>query len=226
MTKIEIGDGNIMEMSRISSEDELESCLGLLWDCLIAEGSQKMVGFDLQWRPKGDVKGFLTPELLHLLLCTDVTCFVVHSRFLSNANLKKFLAQKEITFVGIHIAKDLAKLEHDYGIVFRNVVDISKHAANVLRRPRLRAGSVSELAYEVINLKLNEKPIGAVYDPFFPFGSGKTMEYAAIDAYASFKIGKKLHGRPIQRVQLFILTTVIFIWFMLLVLLCFSLASF
>ncbi|XP_059669068.1 protein RISC-INTERACTING CLEARING 3'-5' EXORIBONUCLEASE 2-like [Cornus florida] len=153
--KFEMDDGE-MVLELVSDEDKLESCLNELW----AQRNKKIIVFDLLWKPGGiscKGRGFI-PEIVQLVLGTEYNFFFVESKFLSYAILKNFLALKDATFVGIHIAKDLAKLENDYGIVFRNAVDISEHAAYVLRRPSLRVCGVSELASEVGNLELKEKP--------------------------------------------------------------------
>ncbi|XP_059665700.1 protein RISC-INTERACTING CLEARING 3'-5' EXORIBONUCLEASE 1-like [Cornus florida] len=167
-----------------SDEAKLKRGLDRLWACLMREGNQKIVGFDLQWRNLGDI----LKSKLHLVLCTNVTCVIIDSKYLGYEILKNFLALKDVTFVGIHIGDDLVRLKNLHGIVFRNVVDISEHAANIFERPRYKSCSLSELADEVSGLELKEKPASVAYHNL-------SKECAAIDAYALFTIGKKLLGR-------------------------------
>ncbi|XP_059665699.1 protein RISC-INTERACTING CLEARING 3'-5' EXORIBONUCLEASE 1-like [Cornus florida] len=197
-----MGDGKVVETTLIDEEDKglhsdsdeeddetkLKRGLDQLWDCLIREGDQKIVGFDLQWRNLGD----RLKAKMHLVLCTNVTCVIIDSQYLRYEIVKNFLALKDVTFVGIHIADDLVKLKNLHGIVFRNVVDLSEHAANLFKRPRYKSFSLSELAASVTyqhNLIIKDKPASVAYH------NNLSKEYAAIEAYALFNIGKNLLGR-------------------------------
>lgn len=71
-------------------------------------------------------------------------------------SLLNFLCMSNVTFVGVGIKDNLAKLETYYGIGCRNAVELAPLAAAIMRKPRLSFCRVDELAILVSRLDLRE----------------------------------------------------------------------
>lgn len=97
--------------------------------------------------------------------------------------------------MGVGIKHSLAKLEKQYGIGFRNVVELGDLAATVMKMPRLSFCGVDEIASVVNNLDLRKhRPLS------LPLGKGwgqhnlskELVELATVNVYSYYKIGSTL----------------------------------
>lgn len=157
---------------------------------VISTHQKPIVGLDAEWKPN---TAGSTNKLATLQLCVGSKCLILqllHFDHIPNS-LKNFLADLNITFVGVGIQEDVRKFKNDYGVDCRNVVELGPLAANVLGSP---ARGLSELALTVVGLEV-EKPIDVTLSDWSARAlSFEQIKYAAIDAYAAFLIGKKLMG--------------------------------
>ncbi|KAK5786181.1 hypothetical protein PVK06_040813 [Gossypium arboreum] len=111
--------------------------------------------------------------------------------------IKKLLSNKDITFVGVHVKENVKKMRTESYVEISNAVDVGELAADVLHQP-LRGVGVRRLATEVLKVPFKPRPL------FLSWGNlnvrepenltKNQIEYVATDAYAAYKIGKKLLG--------------------------------
>ncbi|KAM3751836.1 hypothetical protein ACB098_04G141200 [Castanea mollissima] len=126
-------------------------------------GTSTVVGLDTEWSPHPSKRAAV------LQLCMDEKCLIVQFFYMDSIpqSLKNFLMDSNFTFVGIGVARDIAKLKNEYELECSKSMDI---VGLEMRKPKDVCMSNWETRL------LNEAQI----------------EYACIDAYASYKIGHKL----------------------------------
>ncbi|XP_021857525.2 uncharacterized protein [Spinacia oleracea] len=96
------------------------------------------------------------------------------------------------TFVGVEVADDVAKLRDEYGLVCGNSKDFQAHALSVWPNRWYRKPGLKVLAKDIAGLTM-VKPIHVCRSDWQArVLSNEQVEYACIDAYASYKIGYKL----------------------------------
>ncbi|XP_065852117.1 protein RISC-INTERACTING CLEARING 3'-5' EXORIBONUCLEASE 2 [Euphorbia lathyris] len=129
-----------------------------------------------------------------LTLCTKLGCVLIRLSPKSiSASLKRFLGIKDIVFVGVHVKEDVLKLKEAYGLVIRNCVELSEWAAKIYDHPKFVFYSGRELAHKLIYIKFEPKPYTTLWSNWFDHNlSSEQIECAATDAFAAYKIGKKL----------------------------------
>ncbi|XP_004496040.1 protein RISC-INTERACTING CLEARING 3'-5' EXORIBONUCLEASE 1-like [Cicer arietinum] len=152
----------------------------------------KVIGFDTEWT----LYQKTVSECATLCLCNGHSCLVIQLRHLDSVpnSLLNFLRMPNLTFVGVGIKDDMAKLEETYGIRCRNAVELGTLAATMLNKPRLIFCGVDELALVVNSLDLRfPRPI-AVLDKDWGESdlSIEHAKFATINVYSYFKIGSKL----------------------------------
>ncbi|KAJ7978154.1 Werner syndrome-like exonuclease-like protein [Quillaja saponaria] len=155
-----MADGSKVETVVVSASDHDTIHLHLqLLTVYIQDDKDAIVGFDTEWSLAQQSPGSKVEARTTLIkLGTRYGCLLVTLEPLDrkltdkpmSAILNKFLMNKDIIFVGVHIKQDLEKLKRDFGIEVRNAVELSELAANVLREPRLLAYSIRGLAREVL----------------------------------------------------------------------------
>ncbi|CAN1181893.1 Protein RISC-INTERACTING CLEARING 3'-5' EXORIBONUCLEASE 1 [Linum perenne] len=129
-------------------------------------------------------------------LCTKLGCVLIrlnprHPNL--SPSLRKFLAIKEILFVGVHIREDLHRMKKMYGMIVRNAVELSDLAAKMNDHPRFLGFTARELCSKVCNMKHEQKPFVVFWSNWFdPTLSNEQVESATIDAYAAYKTGRKI----------------------------------
>ncbi|XVF72770.1 hypothetical protein PTKIN_Ptkin12aG0147400 [Pterospermum kingtungense] len=95
-------------------------------------------------------------------------------------------------FVGIGIKQTVARLEREYGLSCKNVVELGELAASVMQMPQLAACGVDFLALMVDSVKL-DKPTSVVFSDWGKDNlNKKQIKFAAANVFAYFKIGSKL----------------------------------
>jgi hypothetical protein len=107
-----------------------------------------------------------------------------------------FFPDPNITFVGVGIKENLAKLEKYYGIGCRNAVELGPLAATVMNMPRLSMCGVDELAFVVNGFDLHDhRPVTIFTDnyagPDFLLSKELAKE-STVNVYSYHKIGSKL----------------------------------
>ncbi|KAJ6744288.1 3-5 EXONUCLEASE [Salix purpurea] len=214
--QLTMNDGATL-VTEVVSDDDSHLCLYILLQDMIKIGDM-VVGFDIEWGFKGtsssrsgstsgrnsehhsqpDKSEHLPRRVEHhiavLTFCTKLGCVLIRlSPNHISPSLKRFLSIKDILFVGVHIKEDLQRLRCVDGLVVRNAVELSELAAKIYDQPRLAAYSARELAYRIASLKVDSKPLNVLWSNWFEHTlSHEQIESATTDAYATYKIGKKI----------------------------------
>lgn len=154
---------------------------------------QKIVGLDMEWRPCFK-KGGSENKTALLQLCTDNGCLIIQMLFLNfmPEALVGFLKDPEIKLVGAGVRADVAKLKRDHGLECGDPVELGRLAAEKFGRQKLKQAGLKGLAIEVLGLTLPKSKRVSMSNWASRKLQEKQVEYACIDAFVSFSIGKKL----------------------------------
>ncbi|XP_049403498.1 uncharacterized protein LOC125867113 [Solanum stenotomum] len=154
-------------------------------------GRQTVVGLDNEWKPT--FSPYTSNKSATLQLCIDNTCLIVQLFYLDEIprTLKNFLANPNFTFVGVEVAEDILKLKNEYGLVCTSQADIRDVAKNKWPGRFSRPG-LKDLANEICGLYMPKPKHICQSNWEASVLSEAQVEYACIDAYASYKIGHKL----------------------------------
>jgi hypothetical protein len=160
------------------------------------QGSQtRIAGLDAEWRPNR-TRGAGQNPIAVLQLCVGHRCLVyqiVHATVFP-ISLCSFLAHSDFTFVGVGVADDARSLRDVYGLEVSKVLDLRDLAANSLYRPRpeLRSAGLKGMALAVMGAHIAKPREVTMSDWEAPSLSREQVEYACIDAYVSFEVGRLL----------------------------------
>ncbi|XP_027769947.1 Werner syndrome ATP-dependent helicase homolog [Solanum pennellii] len=154
-------------------------------------GRQTVVGLDNEWKPT--FSPYTSNKSATLQLCIDSSCLIVQLFYLDEIPqiLKKFLANPNFVFVGVEVAEDILKLKNEYGLVCNSYDDIRDFAMNEWPGRFSRPG-LKDLASEICGLRMTKPDHVCQSNWEASVLSEAQVEYACIDAYASYKIGHKL----------------------------------
>ncbi|XP_047326839.1 Werner Syndrome-like exonuclease [Impatiens glandulifera] len=153
------------------------------------------VGFDIEWRPMLTSVEYYPVATLQI--CVGHRCLIfqiLHSASIPES-LVEFLYNPSYTFVGVGIKRDIEKIEDDYGFgIGGEIVDLAQLAADRLGDEQLRSAGLKTLTNRVLGWEL-VKPReitlsrwdNEVLDEF-------QVQYACIDAFLSFEIGRVLNA--------------------------------
>ncbi|KAF8398122.1 hypothetical protein HHK36_017047 [Tetracentron sinense] len=154
-----------------------------------------IVGLDLEWRPSFDPTTQIPAAILQL--CVGRNCLIfqlLHSPTIP-PSLSNFLNNPDYTFVGVGIGGDVEKLWLDHGLRVSRSVDLRGLAASVLNRTDLENARLILLAREVLEKDV-EKPIRVTLSRWdSEFLTHAQVQYACVDAFLSFEIGRTLFSR-------------------------------
>lgn len=148
----------------------------------VHRGKTVVVGLDVEWRP--NFTKYTNNRAATLQLCIGTKCLIIQLIHLTGIpqSLRDFLSK--MTFVGVEVANDVAKLTREYGLRCQNVKDL-REAAGVLLRPGPRPG-LKGLAREIVGLEI-EKPKSVTLSNWeVRVLSDMQVKYACVDAYASY----------------------------------------
>ncbi|KAG8379734.1 hypothetical protein BUALT_Bualt07G0120200 [Buddleja alternifolia] len=154
-------------------------------------GSPAVVGLDVEWRPHPISS--MSNKSATLQLCIDQKCLILQLFYMDEIpeSVKGFLMNPNFTFVGIEVGDDVLKLKNEYGLDCSSSKDIRAVAKE--RWPaRFRRPGLKDLAWEVCGLNMRKpKHVCKSNWEARVLNQGQ-VEYACIDAFASYKIGHKL----------------------------------
>jgi len=163
----------------------------------------KVIGLDAEWLLlHGTEPGTVTKsKCATLQLCDGHSCLIIHLNGFNcfeswaydsvHKSLLNFLCLPNVTFVGVGIKENLAKLEKQYGFGCRNAVELGSFAASVMNMPHLSFCGVDELAFVVCKLDLRKyRPLKTAYD--WGCLSKELAKLATVNVYSYYKIGSKL----------------------------------
>ncbi|EXC30709.1 Werner Syndrome-like exonuclease [Morus notabilis] len=153
--------------------------------------SRLIVGLDVEWRPS--FSRYQNP-VATLQICVGHRCLIfqlIHADSIP-ASLSDFLANANYSFVGVGIGADIEKLAEDHGLTVRNAVDLGDLAAREYDDPGMKNRGLKDLARIVRGMEI-EKPkritMGRWDNRWL---TCEQVQYACVDAFVSFEIGKKL----------------------------------
>lgn len=106
-------------------------------------------------------------------------------------SLKDFVANPNFTFVGIEVGGDIEKLKNEYGLECAKSADVRELAKR--KWPgRFRRPGLKDLALEVAGIYMKKPKHVSMSNWEARVLNENQVEYACIDAYASYKLGHKL----------------------------------
>ncbi|KAL9341798.1 hypothetical protein Peur_065123 [Populus x canadensis] len=190
-----LNDGNTL-VTEVLLDDDSHLCLDVLLQDMLKIGDM-VVGLDIEWGFKGcsaSRSGSTASRHTEQHSQPDKSEHLPRrSPNHISPSLKRFLSIKDIMFVGVHIKEDLRRLRSVNGLVVRNAVDLSELAATIYDQPRFLAYNARELECKICSLKSDPKSLNVLWSNWFDHTlSPEQIESATIDAYATYKIGKKL----------------------------------
>ncbi|OVA07873.1 3'-5' exonuclease domain [Macleaya cordata] len=153
-----------------------------------------VVGLDVEWKP--NYSTYDDNKVATLQLCHGNRCIIIQLLHLDLIphSLKSFLADHSISFVGVGITDDLAKLRRDYGLECGSGLELGSLADKVYGKQQYSSSGLVELAREVLGFII-EKPESVTRTDWGAWSlTMEQIKYATVDAYASFAIGNKLLG--------------------------------
>ncbi|XP_027071818.1 3'-5' exonuclease-like [Coffea arabica] len=159
-----------------------------------------IVGLDVEWRPS--FSKYHRNPVATLQLCVGRRCLVFQILRCSREynedefipeDLRDFLAKEDYTFVGVGIQNDVQNLEGDYGLeVSGRIVDLRRLAAGEYDRKELRNTGMKELARLVLGREV-QKPRWVTMGRWDSrWLNPDQVQYACVDAFVSFEIGRRL----------------------------------
>ncbi|WVY92236.1 hypothetical protein V8G54_037750 [Vigna mungo] len=151
-----------------------------------------MVGLDIEWRP--NTQRNMQNPVATLQLCLGQHCLVfqiLHSPSIP-PSLVSFLADSSVTFFGVGIEEDAEKLLEDYNLHVVNIRDLRSFAAEKLRDRELNRAGIKSLGLRVLGLEF-EKPKRISRSRWDnPWLTPQQVQYATVDAFLSYEIGRRL----------------------------------
>ncbi|XP_052729576.1 3'-5' exonuclease isoform X2 [Vigna angularis] len=155
-----------------------------------------MVGLDIEWRP--NTQRNMQNPVATLQLCLGQHCLVfqiLHSPSIP-PSLVSFLADSNVTFFGVGIEEDAEKLLEDYNLHVVNIRDLRSFAAEKLRDRELNRAGIKSLGLRVLGLEF-EKPKRISRSRWDnPWLTPQQVQYATVDAFLSYEIGRRLSVYP------------------------------
>ncbi|KAL5996511.1 hypothetical protein ACLOJK_026591 [Asimina triloba] len=157
-----------------------------------------IVGLDCEWRPHPIQ--WMSNKTATLQLCVRNACLIAQLFYMAQIpeTLKGFLSDPNISFVGVGVGKDAEKLRDEYGLQVTSAVDIEPLALaheDWVWYGHRRAG-LKHFALGLCGLHMEKPKSVTKSDWQARVLNERQIEYACIDAYASYKLGCKLLHFP------------------------------
>ncbi|XP_057427131.1 uncharacterized protein LOC130720470 [Lotus japonicus] len=154
-------------------------------------GSQMLVGLDTEWMPADKRKDMKTAILQ---LCVEDKCliFQLHHMDYIPMSLRSFMTHPEFKFVGVGVKQDIQKLEMDHWLECNGGIDVARLATKQWPGRYKSLPGLKCLAKELVGLDMKKSKDVCLSKWESKELTKAQVEYACVDAYASYKIGKKL----------------------------------
>jgi len=180
-------DGTTIETIVTNEENIVEQ-----WVSSVYVGKQRVVGLDTEWMnvQKASTKK-ATMKVAILQLCVEDKCLIVQLFCMNNmpSSLQSFLMDSSFEFVGVGVMNDIDMLKKNYGLDCNTGTDLVKFAKKKWPE-KITSGSLKYLAKELVGLEMEKSKAVVTSDWKAKELNEAQVQYACIDAYASFKIGK------------------------------------
>ncbi|XP_058076687.1 uncharacterized protein LOC131225224 [Magnolia sinica] len=152
-----------------------------------------VVGLGVQWRPVGRYRNWSRAATLQL--CVGHRCLIFQLVYVHSVPqaLRKFLANTNITFVGIWNNLDAKYLQRDHGLYVHDLLDLRSCVGETDGRWDLKQASMGTLALEFLGISGLDKDttVGRSDWEALLLDDDQVL-YACTDAFVSFEIGKRL----------------------------------
>lgn len=159
------------------------------WVAAAKSSNHRLIGLDIEWRPNTSRQ--VDNPAATLQLCVGPTCLIfqlLHCPPPLPESLVEFLADEENTFVGVGIEADAEKLVGDHELVVKRAVDLADLTADGGRRNL----GLKEMARTVMGVEV-VKPKSVTMSRWdAEWLSYQQIQYACVDAFLSFEIGRRL----------------------------------
>ncbi|CAN0917299.1 3'-5' exonuclease [Linum grandiflorum] len=148
---------------------------------------RRIVGLDCEWKPLANRYEYNKTSVLQL--CVGIKCLIIQIFYLDYIpqSLVDFLQNPNNHFVGVGVDADVAKLTQDYGLRCSSTADIQTIAWQQLswnHRPGLK-----DILFRVERMVMEKPPYVTRSNWQKRYLDDEQVEYACIDAFASYKIG-------------------------------------
>ncbi|XP_043708149.1 Werner Syndrome-like exonuclease [Telopea speciosissima] len=153
---------------------------------------QLVVGLDIEWRPS--FSRSVEHNVAVLQLCVEGNCLIFQLLYADQipTSLINFLKNPSLTFVGVGIQGDVEKLLEDHELNVVNTVDLRSLAARRLSNPELRNSGLKELTREILGKEIGKPRKVTMSRWDAEWLTYDQVQYASLDAFLSFQIGKSL----------------------------------
>ncbi|XP_042521149.1 Werner Syndrome-like exonuclease [Macadamia integrifolia] len=153
---------------------------------------QLVVGLDVEWCPS--FSRSVEYKVSFLQLCVECTRLIFQLLYadLIPTSLIEFLNNPSLRFVGVGIEGDVEKLLEDHELNVLNTLDLSSLAATRLSMPELRSSGLKELTREVLGKEIGKPRKVTMSRWDAEWLTYDQVQYACLDAFLSFEIGKSL----------------------------------
>ncbi|KAM7478706.1 hypothetical protein LguiA_026919 [Lonicera macranthoides] len=155
-------------------------------------GETMIVGLDCEWKPK-TIRS-MSNKTATMQLCVGTNCLILQMFYVDYLpqSIKCFLSDPRITFVGVEVGDNVIKLRNYYGLRVASKADIQAMAMRHWPNRFYRKPGLKDLAYRVVSLSMPKPKHVCRSNWEARILSLEQVEYACIDAYASYRIGHKL----------------------------------
>ncbi|XP_027339535.1 Werner Syndrome-like exonuclease [Abrus precatorius] len=152
-------------------------------------GKQMVIGLDTEWMRDQNKK----MKVAILQLCVEDKCLIFQMFRMDYIpqSLRSFMVHSDFKFVGVGILQDIKRLNNEYGLECNEGIDVSKLAKTQWPN-RFSSLGLKNLAKELVGLNMKKSKEVCTSEWQLRELTLDQVEYACIDAYASYKIGKKL----------------------------------
>ncbi|GAU50822.1 hypothetical protein TSUD_177610 [Trifolium subterraneum] len=161
-----------------------------------SHNSSSLVGLDVEWLPNRQ-RNMDNPVAI-IQLCINRECLIfqiLRTPFIPHS-LVAFLENQGNTFVGVGIKEDVEKLHRDYSLRVANFVELRTLATERIGED-MRGVGLKTLAGHVLGKDI-EKPRKITMSRWDKYKlTPQQVQYACIDAFASFEIGRILYARSV-----------------------------
>ncbi|KAL5859276.1 hypothetical protein ACOSQ4_000572 [Xanthoceras sorbifolium] len=149
----------------------------------VADAWKIIVGLDSEWRPNTNPDLDNTTAVLQL--CVDTKCLILQMLYVDNIpeSLKNFLSDPIVTFLS---------LRNEYGLHCSSIADVRELSMRRYPMAIYRKPGLKDVARLVVGLDMPKPKHVCRSDWQSRALDDMQIEYACIDAYASFKIDHKL----------------------------------
>ncbi|KAJ1689631.1 hypothetical protein LUZ63_013786 [Rhynchospora breviuscula] len=157
--------------------------------------SPPVVGLDIEWRPNGLYGDREENPVAVLQLCVGRSCLIfqlLHCDFIPD-KLHNFLRNNHYRFVGVGVREDAQKLLRWYGLDVSSCADdLRDLAAKKTGQLDMKQWGLQRLVRKFMGVDMEKPRSVQVSDWGRRVLEPEQIEYAVLDAFASFEVGRKL----------------------------------